>query len=240
MTTRNIQTAFHENLAFVSWILIHLPRLHGFFCSSTFSYNLKATGTHELLLTNLSCVSPDSWNWESQVYISIANYKLLSSSSEAWKCFGDIRPPIGLGILPPTRKHRRISSPTVVMNQKHFLTQPSCPPHPNQANNISRFSSNYSIPIPHHTFKHSIRSSRNQKRKYQELIHKFARNSAASQVSFQRHLVTPRMMEFNPGHKPPQVTIAAFTCGTSINREICWCPTGILSSCKDQILGLNV
>lgn len=119
-----------------------------------------------------------------------------------------------------------------------FLPPP--PPKPNQAKNISRFSSNYSIPIPHHTFKHSIRSSRNQKRKYQQLIHKFARNSAASQGSFQRHLVTPRMMEFNPGHKPPQVTIAAFTCGTPVNREICWCPTGILSSCKDQIHDLNV
>lgn len=91
------------------------------------------------------------------------------------------------------------------------------PPHPNQAKCISRFSSNYSIPIPHHTFKHTIRNSHNKKRKYQELMYKFARNSTASQVSFQRHLVTPRMMEFNPGHKPPQVTIAAFTCGTPVN-----------------------
>ena len=131
---------------------------------------------------------------------------------------------------------RNISCPTVLRN----LPAPRPPTHPNQAKCISRFSSNYSIPIPHQIFKHSIRSSRNQKRKYQELIHKFARNSAASQGSFQRHLVTPRMMEFNPGHKPPQVTIAAFTCGTPVNREICWCPTGILSSCKDQILGLNV
>ena len=160
---------------------------------------------------------------------------------------------VGLEILPPTRKHRPISSPTVAMKNtmsfsKHFpfstvlrnLPAPRPTPPPKPSKNISRFSSNYSIPIPHHTFKHSIRSSRNQKRKYQELIHKLARNSAASQVSFQRHLVTPRMMEFNPGHKPPQVTIAAFTCGTPANREICWCPTGILSSCKDQILDLNV
>ena len=47
---------------------------------------------------------------------------------------------VGLEILPPTRKHRPISSPTVGMkntmsSSKHFLpdhpTQPSCPPpHP--------------------------------------------------------------------------------------------------------------
>ena len=31
------------------------------------------------------------------------------------------------------------------------------------------------------------------------------------QGTFQRHFVTPRMMEFNPGQRPPQVTIAALT-----------------------------
>lgn len=62
-----------------SWILIHLPRLHGFYCSSTSSESLKATIGH------MNFFSPKLYNmcFSKLWSIFIANYKLLSSSLEA-------------------------------------------------------------------------------------------------------------------------------------------------------------
>ena len=153
-------------MAFVFWIPNHLPRLHAFYFSSTSSESLRANRTHELLLTKRTCVSPNSWSLEPQVYLS----RMTNFSLRLWKhetCFGDIPPLLKyrcfkknstswhhvVGDSATHQEHRRISSPTVGLKNtasflKHFSAQAShttflLPHHPNQAKNISRFNSNY-------------------------------------------------------------------------------------------------